>query len=113
MTATSAKCSATLYYLDYFTANSATVSIDFNPVVSCGFVYGTETNPSLSSPNMTNEGSQTSYTSSINDLKPNTKYYARPYATTKTGTYYGNEITFTTEKLDGDTEDVGNEDFEW
>ena len=113
LTATSAKCSATLYYLDYFTANSTTVSIDFNPVVSCGFVYGTEANPSLSSPNMTNEGSQTSYTSSITDLKPNTKYYARPYATTKTGTYYGNEISFTTKKLDGDTEDVGNEDFEW
>ena len=113
ITATSAKCSATLYYLDCFTANSVTVSIDFNPVVSCGFVYGTETNPTLSSPNNTNEGSQKSFISSFTELKPNTTYYARPYATTKTGTYYGNEITFTTKKLEGDTEDVGNEDFEW
>ena len=113
LSATSAKCSAVLSYEEYYTANSVNVSIDFNPVVSCGFVYSTESAPTLNSSNVTNEGSQTSYTSSITDLKPNTKYYVRPYATTKTGTFYGNEISFITKKLDGDTEDVGNEDFEW
>ena len=37
-----------------------------------------------------------SFTSSILDLVPNTKYYVRAYATNEVGTSYGEEKTFTT-----------------
>ena len=48
----------------------------------------------------------------MTNLKPNTKYYVRAYATNSKGTAYGNELSFTT-KAEGSNEGVGNEDFEW
>src|SRR6218665_9479 len=39
-----------------------------------------------------------SYSSSMKDLKPNTTYYVRAYASNMHGTAYGNEISFTTIK---------------
>ena len=39
------------------------------------------------------------YTTPIVELSPKTKYYVRAYATNATGTGYGGEVTFTTNKL--------------
>jgi hypothetical protein len=39
---------------------------------------------------------ETTFTSQLKDLKPNTSYYLRAYAFTQSGTYYGDVITFKT-----------------
>lgn len=64
-----------------------------------GFVYGTETNPDLSLPTKTEQGSienEGSITTSLTGLTPNMTYYVRAYATNTAGTTYGNETSFST-----------------
>ena len=43
------------------------------------------------------------FQSSITGLSPNTTYYLRAYATNSQGTGYGNELSFTTLDLSGET----------
>jgi hypothetical protein len=42
-----------------------------------------------------------SFESTMNNLVPNTTYYVRTYATTSTGTYFSNQLTFTTGSASG------------
>ena len=82
-------------------------------VTERGIVWGTVTNPNLSDSNKLVGGNgKGSYTSSITGLTPNTKYYVRAYATNSKGTSYGEQVSFATD-AEGNTEGVGNEDFEW
>jgi hypothetical protein len=64
-----------------------------------------DTSPALSVKSQhTNDGKGIgSFLSSLNGLKPNTKYYIRAYAYNKAGTGYGNEISFTTKPIVGAT----------
>ncbi|WP_288979825.1 putative Ig domain-containing protein, partial [uncultured Flavobacterium sp.] len=63
-----------------------------------GICWGTSTNPTLSN-NFTNEGTGTDeYTSTLTNLLPNTTYYVRAYVTDATGTYYGSETSFSTNR---------------
>jgi len=39
------------------------------------------------------------FTSNLTGLTANTKYYVRAYATNSAGTYYGNQVEFTTARL--------------
>ena len=83
------------------------------PISAYGIVWSTSSNPTVESSSRTNEtSSYNAFSSTMTNLKPNTKYYVRAYATNSKGTSYGNEITFTT-KAEGSNEGVGNEDFEW
>ena len=82
-------------------------------VISCGIVWSTSPNPTVSLSTKTAEGNKAgNFNSNMQGLKPNTTYYVRAYATNSRGTAYGDQITFTT-KAEGSNEDVGNEDFEW
>ncbi len=61
-----------------------------------GVCWSTSQDPTVSD-NLTIEGSGTgSYTSNITGLSSLTKYYVRAYATSSSGTAYGNEVNFTT-----------------
>ena len=78
-----------------------------------GIVWSTSSNPTVELSSKTNEtSSYNAFSSTMTNLKPNTKYYVRAYATNSKGTAYGNELLFTT-KAEGCNEGVGNEDFEW
>lgn len=68
-----------------------------DPVTSRGIVWNTATAPTISLTTKTSDGLGTGdFSSSVINLSPSTKYYARAYATNSLGTGYGNEITFTT-----------------
>lgn len=82
-------------------------------ISACGIVWSTTPNPTVELSTKTNEtSSYNAFSSTLTNLKPNTKYYVRAYATNSKGTAYGAELSFTT-KAEGSNEGVGNEDFEW
>lgn len=62
-----------------------------------GVVWSTSTSPTtdLSTKLIEGEGDGNFY-GSLNDLQPNTTYYVRAFAVNSNGTFYGNEISFTT-----------------
>ena len=63
-----------------------------------GVCWGTTSNPTTNN-NKTTEVDTSSFISTINGLKPSTKYYIRAYATNSAGTAYGNELSFTTSTI--------------
>ena len=70
-----------------------------SPILSKGICYAELSNPTVAD-SLTNNGSGTSsYFSTLKNLKPNTKYYIRSYATNAIGTAYGNEVSFTTNPI--------------
>jgi FlaG/FlaF family flagellin (archaellin) len=88
------------------TAISAVISGDVTneggtAVVSKGICYSkTSAEPVISDRLLSPEGSGSgSFTCTLIALSPDTKYYARAYATNIVGTSYGNTIEFTTSKL--------------
>jgi uncharacterized protein (TIGR02145 family) len=91
-------------------------------VTARGVCWNMNQNPSLDNNiGYTNDGNGTgSFTSYINELQPNTTYFARTYATNSVGTAHGNEVSFTTTDIeigpiidyDGnayDTVNIGNQ----
>ncbi|NOS94333.1 MAG: hypothetical protein HOP30_20660 [Cyclobacteriaceae bacterium] len=65
-------------------------------ITAKGICYATTTAPTVKS-DTTNQGAGSqSFSSQITDLLPNTKYFARAYATNSAGTGYGEEFSFTT-----------------
>jgi hypothetical protein len=86
----------------YNLANSGgTIVSDGGDAISArGIVYSTTTNPSLAN-NVINTGSGLgTYVSNLTGLSSNTTYYVKAFATNINGTFYGNEISFTTPKID-------------
>jgi len=83
------------------TFNSATMggTIKANggaAITAKGICYGATAAPTVQS-DTTNQGAGSqNFTSQITDLLPNTKYFARAYATNSVGTGYGEEFSFTT-----------------
>jgi uncharacterized protein (TIGR02145 family) len=67
-------------------------------ITAKGVCWGTAANPTVALTTKTNDGTGlANYTSNITGLTGSTTYYVRAYATTSTGTVYGdNSITFTT-----------------
>ncbi|MHC1703315.1 MAG: hypothetical protein AB9846_05350 [Tenuifilaceae bacterium] len=61
-----------------------------------GICWNLNANPTTLNSKTLNGTGIGSYTSNLKDLLPSTKYYVRAYATNVTGTYYGEEISFTT-----------------
>lgn len=74
-------------------------------ITARGIVWSTSTTPTISLTTKTSDGSGIgSFTSSLTELTPPTKYYVRAYATNAAGTAYGNEVSFTfTASADGIT----------
>lgn len=72
-----------------------------NPIISRGVVWSTETAPTVQLTTKTTDGlGNGQFTSKIEGLRKNTKYYLRAYATNSAGTAYGNELIFTTNDID-------------
>jgi hypothetical protein len=68
-------------------------------ITSKGVVWDTKPNPTTSLSTKTNEGSgDANFSSNIRGLIADTKYYLRAYATNSSGTSYGIELSFTTDK---------------
>ena len=65
-------------------------------MIEYGFCWSTNENPSLSDNNTIANKSNRTFSSTITDLEPNTKYYVRAYATYLGNTGYGNSEFFTT-----------------
>lgn len=61
-----------------------------------GVCWNTAGSPTVSGPHTTDGSGSGEFTSNITDLEPETTYYLRAYATSRVGTAYGNEVTFTT-----------------
>ena len=71
-----------------------------------GICWTTHPNPMVMNDSYTESGSGAeSFTAEMTDLSPNTEYYVRAYAVTLEGTFYGDEISFTT--LDHEYVDLG------
>jgi uncharacterized protein (TIGR02145 family) len=69
-----------------------------SPITARGVCWSTTNNPTISN-SKTNDGTGAgSFTSAINGLTANTKYYIRAYATNSAGTAYSNEESFTTQQ---------------
>ncbi len=65
-------------------------------VTARGVCYGTTQNPTIAGTKTTNGEGVGIFTSTLSQLKGNTTYYVRAYATNSAGTAYGPEVTFKT-----------------
>jgi hypothetical protein len=94
----------------YSVISGGVINFDGNSSVTAkGVVWSTGPNPTISLSTKTNEGSDSAdFVSSITNLNWNTQYYIRSYATNSSGTAYGNEITFTTGKVEVSTSAITN-----
>lgn len=70
----------------------------FTVVTQKGVCWSTSPTPTINNSKTENGTGMGSFTSIIRGLQPNTKYYARAYATNSQGTGYGNTLSFTTLK---------------
>lgn len=83
ITETSAKCGGIVTATGY-------------SVGSCGLCYGKSSNPTIDSYITSDLVGTGSFTSTMSDLEPGTKYYVRAYATTDSDIFYGEQKEFTT-----------------
>jgi uncharacterized protein (TIGR02145 family) len=75
-------------------------------IIARGIVWGRFPNPTLDN-NKTNDGSGTgSFTSEMTDLKSNSAYHVRAYATNSKGTAYGNQVSFRAVQDTGTVTDI-------
>jgi hypothetical protein len=63
---------------------------------SRGVCYSTNPNPTTSNQVVNSGSGLGTFTKNINGLNSGVTYYVRAFATNSTGTYYGNELSFTT-----------------
>lgn len=66
-------------------------------IIEKGICWGTSPNPTIENEKTTNGTGTGNFTATANNLKPNTTYYLRAYATNNLGTSYGQELVFTTQ----------------
>ena len=68
-------------------------------VTDRGIVYSTYQNPTTSNTKVTSGSGKGVYSVKLTSLTPDRTYYARAYAVNNSGTSYGQQIAFTTEKV--------------
>jgi hypothetical protein len=68
-------------------------------VISRGICWARSSNPTIANSRTTNGSGSGSFTGNMTGLATGTIYYVRAYATTSSGTTYGNQMTFSTLKL--------------
>ncbi len=97
ITETSAKCGGTVTASGYSVGN-------------CGLCYSELPNPTINSYITSDQMGTGTFTSTMSGLEPGTKYYVRAYATTSSGTLYGEQKEFTTlgDNNGGDDDDDNN-----
>jgi hypothetical protein len=70
------------------------------PLVSMGICWNTSAEPTIyNSKTIENVGLKV-FKSTLTELTPNTMYYVRSYATNSAGTGYGDQVSFTTTKVE-------------
>nr|WP_315182382.1 cadherin domain-containing protein [uncultured Flavobacterium sp.] len=87
-------------YDQTITAESGGISLaeSGSSITAKGICWSTSTSPTIAD-SFTNDGAGTGeYTSTLTNLLSNTKYYVRAYVTDGTGTYYGSETSFSTNR---------------
>ena len=90
--------------LDYSNVSPTTAVVSGNVITdneasltARGICYGIDDNPTIQGTKKANALSTLgSFSCTLDNLSPSTKYYARAYATNSYGTAYGNSVTFTT-----------------
>lgn len=81
-------------------------------ITAKGIVWGTSPNPTIALSTKTSQGTgDTSFTSRLTLLTPNTLYYVRAYATNSNGTGYGAQISFTSSAGDYTPSDYTSTDY--
>ena len=66
------------------------------PVIGRGVCWSTSANPTIANSKTTDGTGSGEFSSSITGLASYVSYYVRAYATTSIGTYYSDDVTFTT-----------------
>jgi hypothetical protein len=66
------------------------------PVTARGLCWSKTTNPTIANSKTSNGAGTGAFTGNLNDLEINTTYYIKSYATTQSGTGYGNQVVFKT-----------------
>jgi len=100
------------------TTNSATsggeILSDGNTNITAkGVCWGLINSPTVEDNFINNNDSTTTFESVIEGLSPNTEYFVRAFATNEFGTYYGDEVSLTTEcEFDFDEDGICDEDDE-
>ncbi|MDD3356270.1 MAG: BACON domain-containing carbohydrate-binding protein [Dysgonamonadaceae bacterium] len=69
------------------------------PILAKGVCWNTLENPTIQNSKTDNGSGVDNFIANITDLNAATKYYARAYATNRSGTSYGNQIIFTTTSI--------------
>ncbi len=73
------------------------ISVGMDKIITRGICWGTSPDPTTSNSTSVDSNTTTGqYVSITTGLAGGTTYYARSFVTTSAGTFYGNEITFTT-----------------
>lgn len=72
------------------------VNNDNDSIISKGICWNTTQNPTINNDKLISYVLSDTFNLKLIGLSINTKYYVRAFATTSTGTTYGNEINFTT-----------------
>ncbi|MEI7502340.1 MAG: leucine-rich repeat protein, partial [Paludibacter sp.] len=96
--------------LNTATGNGNLTGLGTDNPTQFGVVWSTATNPTVALPTKTTQGDVAAtgaFTSSITSLTANTTYYVRAYTISNTGTYYGDEVTFTTLSPNSAPTDIG------
>jgi hypothetical protein len=85
----------------YSASAGGDVTADGGAIVTArGVAYGTSTAPTVADGSAASGGGTGAYTAGIEGLTPGTTYYVRAWATNSAGTSYGDEVSFTTPRLD-------------
>lgn len=66
-------------------------------IISRGVCWNTFPNPTIDDSCTVNGSGKGTFNTILNNLKPGTTYFVRAYVTNSVSTYYGNEISFTTQ----------------
>ena len=84
ITESSAKCGGSVSYTGGFI------------IGDCGVCFSTNSTPQVTDSHTVDRKGTGTFSSSLDNLESDTKYYVRAYANTSSGIEYGNQITFTT-----------------
>ncbi len=76
---------------------AGTIAVEGSATISArGIVYSTSTGPTLANSYTTGGTTNGAYTHTLTGLSASTTYYAKAYVTNAGGTYYGAQVSFTT-----------------
>lgn len=78
------------------------------PILSNGFCWSNQQNPTLTDNVICSNSNSNIFTSTLSGLSEFTKYYIRPFVINDTVTFYGPEISFVTRSLNTVTDVDGN-----